>query len=79
MGAQGVTNTHVQSRNCREIIWSSSILNLWRLPDSYSYDLEMRLGKGMFVNLFHIIQEDRRAFITSTAESIYATLSEVRY
>ena len=47
------------------------------LPDSCSYDLAMRLGNDMFVNLFHIIQEDRRAFVT--AESIYATLSEVRY
>jgi len=79
MGAQGVTDTHVRSRNCREIIWSSSILNLWRLPDSCSYDLAMRLGDGMFVNLFHIIQEDRRAFVASAAESIYAMLSEVRY
>jgi len=33
----------------------------------------------MFVNLFHIIQEDRRALVASAAESIYATLSEVRY
>jgi len=46
------------------------------LLGSCSYDLAMRLGNDMFVNLFHIVQEDRRAFVS--AESIYATLSEVR-
>ena len=33
----------------------------------------------LLISTLHIIQENRRAFVASTAESIYATLSEVRY